>query len=317
MKVIQIVDTPYSAIANQANAIKKYNQDIIDPYNPIAIHPKKPGNIAEQLKKQICSADIICCQYWKSGIAAKNILPKEWKNKKKILTHHNPYNLHEENWEEYDRVVTMNGHQKSQLPNSVLIPHTIDLKYFVPNKNEHTDEKVVQMCVARIEDTKGVLQIAQACNDLKFKFILVGRVSKADYAKEVIKIGGKYLEFKQNATDEEMRKSYYQSTIHVCNSKPNFESGTLPILEAMACGTPVLTQNIGHVPDHYDPSKPHLKIMECSYKDVEGIKNELKNLMENREKRLELINNAYEFIKTRDHKVKADLYRKLYEDVLK
>ncbi|MBU1759384.1 MAG: glycosyltransferase, partial [Bacteroidetes bacterium] len=54
------------------------------------------------------------------------------------------------------------------------------------------------------------------------------------------------------------------------NSLFDFESGTLPILEAMACGVPVLTRNIGHVPDLFDGK--NMVIREGEQNDVEDLK---------------------------------------------
>ena len=81
--------------------------------------------------------------------------------------------------------------------------------------------------------------MAQACVNLGYKLLLIGRISDNNYIRDVKAIGS--VEFRENITDKEVKKGYHNCAVHLCNSIDNFESGTLPILESMACGTPVLT----------------------------------------------------------------------------
>jgi glycosyltransferase involved in cell wall biosynthesis len=171
------------------------------------------------------------------------------------------------------------------------------------------------MSVSRIEGKKGVVEVAKACNELGYKLLLVGRVSDAKYIEQVKAAGGKSLEFRNNVSDSEVRKAYYESAIHVCNSVDNFESGTMPILEAMACGTPVLTRKVGHVPDIYNGS--NMRLNEASCEDVESIKAHLKEMMDGRNYRIGIRNVARESISDRTDKKRAELYLNLYREVLK
>ncbi|MHA1225149.1 MAG: glycosyltransferase [Candidatus Hodarchaeales archaeon] len=76
------------------------------------------------------------------------------------------------------------------------------------------------MVAARIEGKKGIREVAQACADLGYRFLLVGRVSRPAYMKQILDIG---VEFKEDVTDEELRNLYKRMTVLVCNSVDNFE----------------------------------------------------------------------------------------------
>jgi glycosyltransferase involved in cell wall biosynthesis len=165
------------------------------------------------------------------------------------------------------------------------------------------------MSVARIQGKKGVREVAQVCKELGYKFILVGRISQAEYMQQVLRVNPE-TEFIENATEEQLLNAYYRSAIHVCNSVDGFESGTLPILEAMACGVPVLTRMIGHVPDLYNGKNMIIRV--GITEDVEDLKIQLKQLMENRQLRENLREGAWETVKNRDDRRMALETQKLY-----
>ncbi len=312
MKVLQIVPVSKSAITIQAQGIAKHNKDI--EIKMITFHPKRPSSLEIINAKSLMDwADVVDCQYWKSSDKIKEILPIQWNKSKKILTHYNPYNLKEKDWKDYLKLIVVNSYQASILPNAKVIPLSIDLDFFKFSKN-YTTEKTVNMSVSRIEGKKGVLEIAKACGDLGYKFVLVGRISDQEYMKRVKLAGGKSLVFKNDVSDIELRKCYYESAIHICNSVDDFESGTLPILESMACGVPVLTRNVGHVPDLYNGK--NMSILKSNPEDIDNIKTSLKFLMDSRKTRAKIRAAAEETVKSRSHKIRAIEYRKVYEEAL-
>jgi glycosyltransferase involved in cell wall biosynthesis len=313
MRILIIVDKQGTAIDRLAQSVRKHlphHQIIIAP-----IHPKRNDveTIAEA-QKLMMWADIIDIHYWKSGQVLRTTFPTEFNAKPKILFHFNPYDAESEENKYYDLVVVGNNEIHERVPSAHLIPYCIDLSFFKYNP-DYTEEKRVMMSVNRIEGKKGVLEVAKACRELGYIFTLVGRVSKADYMMEVMKEGGDSIEFWENATDEILRDQYYKSAIHVCNSVDNYESGTLPILEAMACGTPVLTRNIGHVPDLYSGS--NMVVRNGAQNDIEDLKKELQALMESRSLRVAMREKAWDTVKNRDDRRMAldvqKLYYKLYQ----
>jgi len=312
MNIIQIVDTEKSAIAILARQIKRHNPDL--NIKTAAFHPKKPDkNQIDNVHNLLKWADIIDCQYWKSGNKVKEMMPELWHSKPKMLTHYNPYNLHEQKWTEYKKVVVVNNYQKSELPQAELIPLAIDQKFFTFNK-DYCQQPVVNMTIARIESKKGCLEVAEACNQLKYLFILVGRISDDSYFKKTIAAGGKFINYRGNINDPLVRSSYYESAIHVCNSIDGFESGTMPVLEAMSCGVPVVSRLVGHVPDIYNGN--NMVIHEGKQEDIEGIKTILKTLMEDKDKRLKMRALAAESIKGRTDIWRAGEYANAYKKVM-
>lgn len=312
MKILIVVDKLSSAIDRLAQPIQKYNPHF--DIKILAVHPKKANletlSSAQQLMRW---ADIIDIHYWKSAIPLKNMFLAEFEAKPKIICHFNPYDIEAEDWlKTYKKVVVGNSTIHNKIPYSHLIPYGIDLGFWKFNSN-YTKEKTVNMCAARIEGKKGIREVAQACQELGYQFNLIGRVSDADYMAEVMKAGGQFIKFLENVTDEQARDIYYQSAIHICNSVDNFESGTLPILEAMACGVPVLTRNVGHVPDLFDGG--NMVVRNGKEDNVEDLKKELKDLMENEALRLKIREKAWQTVKNRNEKKMARQFSSLYYKV--
>jgi glycosyltransferase involved in cell wall biosynthesis len=308
MRILIIVDKQGSAIDRLAQSIKRnlpHQQVIVCP-----IHPKRNDieTIAEA-QKLMMWADVIHVNYWKSGQLLRSMFPTEFMAKPRILHHHNPYDAVNEENKFYDIVISNNKEIHDKIPFSYLVPNCIDLSFFKFN-DEYTQGNQVMMSVARIEGKKGIFEVAKACKELQYPFKLIGRVSKAEYMKDVMSISEGNTTFIENASEEELRKAYYDSAIHVCNSVDNFESGTMPILEAMACGTPVLTRMIGHVPDLFNGGNMQVRMGKTE--DMEDLKEQLKLLMENREWRIKMREKAWDTVKNRDDRRMTLEIQKLY-----
>lgn len=313
MNILIVVDKNKSAIDRLAQSVARHanHHNII----VLPVHPKRPDlEVLQKLKSCMQWADIIDVHYWKSGDILAQTYPELFKLKPKILFHMNPYDADIRNWsEEYDLVVVGNTEIQNRVPYTHLVPYGIDLQKFKFQEN-YTEEKIVNMVVGRIEGKKGVLEVATACKELGYHLRLVGRVSKPDYMNEVLHAGGEYLTFLEDASEKELVEEYYKAAIHVCNSVDNFESGTLPILEAMLCGVPVLTRHVGHVPDL--DNGENMIVRKGNQDDLEDLKTELKNLMENRDLRIKLREKGWNTARTRDERIMVrqicNLYNKLY-----
>ncbi len=224
MKIFIVIDKYGSAIDRLAQAVKKYSPHL--DIEILAVHPKRPD--ADSLLKAVelmewC--DIIDVHYWKSGEVLRKNFTKLFESKPRILFHFNPYDADKQEVnDKYDVVVVGNKEISSRIPYAQMIPYGIDLDTFKFN-DDYTEEKVVNMTVARIEGKKGVREVAQACKELGYKFKLVGRVSKPEYMNEVRSVAEKDFEFYENVTDEKMLEIYKESAVHVCNSIDGFESG--------------------------------------------------------------------------------------------
>ena len=308
--VLIVVDKETSAIDILSRPIKKYNPHLDIAVLPV--HPKKPDNgQLNRFKFFAKQADVIHYQYWKTAEMLRE--KYDWlKDKPSILSHYNPYDVDKQDWfKDYDVVTTCNTELQSKLPKSIMIPLCTDLKLF-KFQRDYVDEKnkTVNMVAGRIEGSKGIAEVAQACNELGYKFVLVGRISDGKYFKDLRQYD---IEFKENVTDLELRDVYYDSAIHICNSKDGFESGTLPVLEAMATGCPVLTRRVGHIPDIENGS--NMVVRTGAKEDMKDLKEQLKSLMEDYAKRKEMRETAFKSIVPRDIRNYARDFGKMYSRV--
>lgn len=227
--------------------------------------------------------------------------------KPSILCHHNPYNVLEKDWSGYTANVVNNKTINKLLPKANYIPLAIDFDLFPFNK-DYTDNTNVIMVANRIEGSKGIEPVARVCAELGYRLTLVGSISDPSYFSNVMTLGN--VDFMQDISDEELLNAYRNSAIHVCNSKDNFESGTLPILEAMAVGVPVLTRNIGHVPDLNN--EKNMLVRDGQPDDTDELKALLKGLMDDRERRLAMRDEAWHTVRNYTSPRRARMYSQLY-----
>lgn len=278
LKIVCVVDKENTALDRLAKGVTPYHGNL--DYTVVAVHPKRPDPEQLQAFEQAAmDADIIDFQYFRTAVMLRELYP--WlKNIKSILTHNNPYSYKEDKWEWADINVGNNesiteGLKEQGSPNVKHIPITTDPLFWTYKRAWEPNKNVI-MVANRIESKKGILPVAIACADAGLKFILVGAVSDKNYYYDIMQTGN--VEFHEQITDEELRDLYHKSTIHVCNSIDNFESGTMPILEAMQCGVPVLTRRVGHVPDLFNGD--NLTIYKGDPEDVQAITVELELMMQ-------------------------------------
>ncbi len=315
LKVVCVVDKELTALDRLAQGVKKYHDNI--DYVVLAVHPKRPD--PEQLamfEAHAMAADIIDWQYFRTAELLRE--KYDWlKDKKQILTHNNPYSIEEKDWNSYDIVVANNQYIYKRLGDITTapleyVPITVDTDFWRFNPEPLPEKQAVIMVANRIEGKKGILPVAVAAADAGLKFILVGAISDRDYFYSIMQTGE--IEFHEQISDKTLRDLYYKSTIHVCNSVDNFESGTMPILEAMLCGVPVLTRRVGHVPEIYNGE--NMVIHEGDNEDVGALTEHLTNMAFDKKLLDDLRNNGWNSAKVRSFERRAYQYQKLYRQVL-
>lgn len=318
LKVVAIVDKKGTAIDRLANGLTPYFDNI--NYVVLDVHPKKPS--LEQLQRvenECVDADIIDAQYFKSIEMLRSVYP--WlKDKKTILFHHNPYSIEDSNWNEYDIVVANNHYIFKRLGEITdkpveYVPLTIDTNFWTYNTEWQADQKAVKdviMVANRIESKKGILPVALACKKLGLNLQLVGAISDGEYFNQVLNTG--VVKFHEQVTDEKLKDLYYKSTVHICNSVDGFESGTLPILESMICGTPVITRLVGHVPELNNGE--NMIINESDPDDVDNIVNLIVGLISDKKKMETMRDSAWNTAKTRSNERRAYMIQKLYRELM-
>jgi glycosyltransferase involved in cell wall biosynthesis len=316
LKVVCIVDKERTALDRLAQGVAKYHSNL--DYKVLAVHPKRPDpEQLEAFEREASTADVIDWQYFRTA----ELLRSKYdflKNKKQILTHNNPYSIEEQDWNGYDMIVANNQYIYKRLGAITTapleqIPITVDTDFWLFNSDPlEMNKKAVIMVANRIESKKGILPVAIAAADAGLKFILVGAVSDQQYLYDIMQTGN--VEFHEQISDEELRKLYYKSTIHVCNSIDNFESGTMPILEAMLCGVPVITRNVGHVPDLNNGE--NMVINDHDSEDVGHLTDLISQLASDRKKLEDIRQAAWNTAKTKNFERRAYQYQKLYRSVL-
>lgn len=140
-------------------------------------------------------------------------------------------------------------------------------------------------------------------------FNLVGRISDKNYFDEIRAEAGEF-NFLENISEKSLIKQYQKAHVLVVNSKDDFESGPLPALEAMACGTPVVTRKVGMIPDIYDGK--NMIVRDGAVGDIDELSGILDKLLESGSWREQLANAAFGTIKNRPHEISARMYSKLY-----
>lgn len=321
LKVLCVVDKEKTALDRLAQGVAKYHNNI--DYKVLAVHPKRPDH--EQLRafsEAAMDADIIDWQYFRT---AEKLREMFWlSSKKQILTHNNPYSVEESDWNSYDMNVGNNQYIYKRLGDittkpTEYIPITVDTDFWQFNsdwkpvdESKNHDNGTVIMVANRIEGKKGILPVAIAAANAGMKFILVGAISDVEYYTAIMATGA--VEFHEQVTDEELRDLYYRSTIHVCNSVDNFESGTMPILEAMLCGVPVLTREVGHVPELYNGE--NMRLLKYNPEESESIQIELEQMMYDKKALEDMRQKAWNTAKVRSFERRAYMYQKLYRQVL-
>lgn len=314
MKVIAIVDKEKTALDRLAQGVKPYHKNL--DYKVISVHPKRPDpEQLEAIERECKDADVIDAQYYKSMDMLRERF--DWlKNIPTILTHNNPYAIHERDWNDYPIVVANNTVMQAELSHITssrleYIPLTVDHKFWQFNIDWKPKDQVI-MVANRIEGKKGIREVAIACAELGLKFVLVGAISDLDYYHGIEATGN--VEFYEQVSDEQLRDLYYDSLLHVCNSQDNFESGTLPILEAMMCGTPVLTRKVGHVPDLNNGK--NMIIYDGDNENVFTIIEAIKDAVANRDKLKEMREKAWNTAKKYNFERRAYAYQKLYRSLI-
>lgn len=313
MRVLAVVDKSNTAIDRLAQGVAKYTDGF--DYVVIDCHPKRPS--LEQLQRfedELAHADIICWEYYRTAEMLRDKYPRA-KEVPSILSHYNPYAITESNWEDYDILVTCNKtiqrNLKDQVGREVThIPLAIDHEKFPFNQDWKPNNNVI-MVANRIESKKGIYEVAKACENLNLNFILVGAISDQEYFGKIMQLQN--VTFSPQISDEELLALYNNSSLHVCNSVDNFESGTMPILEAMMVGVPVLTRNVGHVPDFYNEENLVLNLNEPT--DIDGLTDMIGSLMADKQKLAELREKGWQtaknFTARRRARMYAGLFRKL------
>jgi glycosyltransferase involved in cell wall biosynthesis len=318
MKILIVPDVPNWAIGKLAEVKVKYNSH--HTFRVEYIHPRDAVNKAdyfEQVVKEF-NPQIIHYEYFRTCaelIKAKPFL----KNYPSVLTHHNQRGkaLGYADWNKLgiDMLVVHTEKNKELLNergywNVRVINHGINLDYFTYQDKE--PEQLVIGYTGRVVPWKGLKEITEIAEEFDYPVQILGKMDKADYWQQIRQEVLRYDFFGDNIGTE-LVEAYRNMTIYVGFSEDGYEEGPLGLLEAMACGVPVITTRAGIANDIIEDGKNGLLI---DFKDKDGLREKIRLLMEDKELRETLRKNAWQTVKHMSDKKMAYEYSTLYNEIL-
>jgi phosphatidylinositol alpha-mannosyltransferase len=172
-----------------------------------------------------------------------------------------------------------------------IIPNGIDLEKFSPEVQKikkFNDDKLNILFVGRLEKRKGLKYLLDAYRRVKDEFynsrlIVVGPGTRflGKYKKQVRDYGLKDVHFVGSVSDNELPR-YYNTVDVFCAPATGQESFGIVLLEAMACGKPIIASNIEGYAGVMTDGKEGILVPP---KNVEGLAEALKTIMTDEELR--------------------------------
>ncbi len=136
-----------------------------------------------------------------------------------------------------------------------VIPYPIDLDYFRPETQRDNTDALCLLSVGRLERRKGTDILIQALPQIWRRFpgldvYLVGReagLKKDELHLQIPKEKRHQVIFPGIVSREQIAEYFRRATIYV--SPTQYETFAYTILEAMACGVPVVASAVGAIPE--------------------------------------------------------------------
>src|SRR3990167_3519964 len=253
--ILMVVDVKGWALDNLAQSIKRYNER----YNFffVYVHPRKiaPAIREIQLVLNNNRIDIIHYNYWRLGTQLIDLIP-DLKKYPSVCSHHNTKHLKNEDWKKYFTVLVaptrfvfdelMKLHDKVSF-----IPYGIDLNQFLYIKDRKDDGETVGS-IGRVVEHKNLAKICDAARNIGAHVLASGYIEDEEYYKN--KVDSSVLEFhggngRNNMNSWESKNTLYEKMTVYAMQSTSYETGPLPMLEAMAKGIPVIATRQGMAND--------------------------------------------------------------------
>lgn len=285
MKILLVDDVPEWGIGALTKSIERHAKHRFN-ITVVHVHPRSPDGEAIKLRTYIQSQgnfDLWVAMYWNSGSRLLDLVP-ELRDVPGIVSHQNHYALEKEKWDRYQKIVIPTKWGEDFLKDKYYgkverIPYGIDLDRFSFIEDRIDDGKTIGY-VGRVIEHKHLGEITLAAKKLGYRVLGTGYVDKPEYWQTVDK---EALDFhggvgRQNMNDAAIKDRLYEKmTVFVMYSTGEKETGTLPLLEAMARGVPVMSTSQGMARDLIEDGKNGIIFTE------ENFEEKLDMLMKNRE----------------------------------
>lgn len=267
------------AVTDGADWCLDHLTDLVVRHNPhlnikvLKVHPKDVLRGLTEIEEGLQWADVVWWQYFRTATQVNEFLPYEMKNVKHMLTHHNQRDKALEDDQSFVDVFCchtekMKAKLKAKYPDTpvYIIRHGIDLDEFSYDRRDSDRERGMIKGFAeahgkpqletsfrvgyagRTKPWKRLKNVQDAQKAVPGTF-LIGMGRKDDAYANEIDWADENLLWLDSIPDEE-RKWFYQALdCFVQYSEDGIEEGTMPMLEAMASGVPLITSPVGTAAD--------------------------------------------------------------------
>ncbi|MTK65005.1 MAG: glycosyltransferase family 4 protein [Methanobacterium sp.] len=205
-----------------------------------------------------------------------------------------------------------------------IIPFGVDTSFYKPLSVIKDEESFQILSVGYLIERKGFIYLISSIKEVlkehkNIKLKIVGSGPQEQQIKDHIsklKLED-HVEIHGNITDEELLNMYNSSNLFILpsivDSQGNTEGLGVVLIEAMACGLPVIGSNIGGITDIIQDGENGLLV---NQKDVFGLSKSIIKLIENPNLREKISLNGYKSVKANfTWEVIAKQYDHLYKNV--
>ena len=221
-----------------------------------------------------------------------------------------------------DKIITISNHSQKEIekyyPNSKGKIEVIYLGFNNIFKQFNVKKKKEILYVGSINERKNFVNLLKAFNKLSidnYKLIVVGNYSSNFIididSKEVLNNSknNKEIIFKENIDNKELVELYNSSSLFVF---PSFYEGFgLPILEAMACGTPVISSNSSSMPEVGGDA-----VIYCNPNSIDDIRDKIEMVLGDKALQEKLISKGLERVKKFSWEKSANEHIRVFESLI-
>lgn len=194
-----------------------------------------------------------------------------------------------------------------------VIMDSIDTNIFVPKNIERFEYDNISNRTIKIGWVGNSNFFSEVDKSVDYKGLhTITDVALDELIKEGHAIEKLYADRNDKLIPNKNMPDYYKNIdIYICSSI--YEGTPLPVLEAIACGVPIITTDVGVVPDVLGPKQKQFIMEERS---VSILKEKILELLNNRELFFQLSQENIEYSKNNSYIVRANDYKKYFEDFI-